>query len=64
MKTIGRYLSLAAAPTFAITAIVAGIQNASVSSGPVPMYALMAVFSSVPWLEWVSLRSRNRGSHD
>ena len=64
-------LCLAAAPTFAIMALLTGIsgggprdtlcsatQDASPLSGMVPMYLLMALFHSVPWLKLASRRSR------
>jgi hypothetical protein len=62
-------LSLAAAPTFAIMALLTGVlsggppdtlcsvtQNASPLSGMVPMYLLMSAFHSAPWLKLVSGR--------
>ena len=64
MIRIARWLSLAAAPTFAITAVLMGIVGPSVSSGMVPMYALMAIFNFAPWLELISRQSRKRGSND
>ena len=64
MKRISRSLSLATAPTFAVTAVLKGIFGASISRGMVPMYALMAVFNFAPWLEWIARQSRKRGSHD
>lgn len=64
MKRIARSLSLAAAPTFAVTAVLKGILGASMSSGMFPMYALMAVFNFAPWLELISRQNRKRGSHD
>jgi hypothetical protein len=61
------WLSLAAAPTFAIMALLSGVpgggsmdmqcsaaQNASPLSGMVPMYLLMSAFHSAPWLKLVS----------
>jgi hypothetical protein len=62
-------LSLAAAPTFAIMALVAGAQevgmpgmlcfaahDASPLTGMVPMYLLMSAFHSSPWLKLISGR--------
>jgi hypothetical protein len=61
------WLCLAAAPTFAIMALLAGVlgggppdmlcsavQHASPLSGMVPMYLVMSAFHSVPWLKLVS----------
>ena len=57
------WLSLAAAPTFAIMALLTGVvgraapdvlcsaQDASALSGMVPMYALMSAFHAAPWLK-------------
>jgi hypothetical protein len=68
------FLTLAAAPTFAIMALLTGvlgggspdalcsIANASPLSGMVPMYLLMSAFHSAPWLKriasWRSAWSR------
>ncbi|QWG21596.1 hypothetical protein KMZ93_16500 [Bradyrhizobium sediminis] len=64
------FLYLAAAPTFAIMALLTGVlgggsQDAlcsivSVSplSGMVPMYLLMSAFHSAPWLKLISSRRR------
>ncbi len=62
-------LSLAAAPTFAIMALLTGIQDGGMSgmlcsaahdasplSGMVPMYLLMSAFHSAPWLKLVAGR--------
>ena len=62
-------LCLAAAPTFAIMALLTGVladgppdplcsaaQDASPLSGMVPMYLLMSAFHSAPWLKLVSSR--------
>ena len=63
------WLCLAAAPTFAIMALLTGIlgggtpamlcsaaQDASPLSGMVPMYLLMSAFHSAPWLNLISSR--------
>jgi ABC-type Na+ efflux pump permease subunit len=70
------WLCLAAAPTFAIMALLTGVlgggrmdmlcsaaQDASSLSGMVPMYLLMSAFHSPPWLKLLySRRSRARRS--
>jgi len=63
------WLCLAAAPTFAIMALLAGVrgggspdmlcsaaQDTSPLSGMVPMYLLMSAFHSAPWLKLISSR--------
>jgi hypothetical protein len=67
------WLSLAAAPTFAIMALLTGVpggpaemfcsgaHGASPLSGMVPMYLLMSAFHSTPWLKLIS--SRRRGTN-
>src|SRR5882757_5048201 len=68
------WLCLAATPTFAIMALLTGVpgggpadmlcsaaQGASPLTGMVPMYVLMSVFHSVPWLKLVS-RLRRTGA--
>jgi hypothetical protein len=61
------WLCLAAAPTFAIMALLTGVggpvdmlcsaaQQASPLSGMVPMYLLMSAFHSSPWLKLISRR--------
>jgi hypothetical protein len=60
-------LALAAAPTFAIMALLTGIQDsgmpgmlcsaardASPLTGMVPMYVLMSAFHSAPWLRLIT----------
>ncbi len=58
---VTRFLSLAAAPTFAAMAVLTGIletgspaaicsMSASPLTGMVPMYALMSAFHAGPWL--------------
>jgi CBS domain containing-hemolysin-like protein len=61
------WLSLAAAPSFAIMTLLTGVlggsmpdvlcsaaQNASPLSGMVPMYLLMSAFHSAAWLKLIS----------
>ncbi len=62
------WLYLAAAPTFAIMALLTGVlggapdmlclaaHGASPLSGMVPMYLLMSAFHSAPWLKLFSSR--------
>ena len=63
------WLSLAAAPTFAIMALLTGVlgggpqdvlcsaaPDASPLTGMVPMYLLMSAFHSAPWLKLISSR--------
>ncbi|WP_158923890.1 hypothetical protein [Acidisphaera sp. S103] len=65
------WLCFAAAPTFAIMALLTGVldggapetlcsatQNTSPLSGMIPMYLLMSVFHSVPWLKLIFSRRR------
>jgi hypothetical protein len=65
------WLCLAAAPTFAVMALLTGVlgggppdmlcstaQDASPLSGMVPMYVLMSAFHSAPWLKL--LRQANK----
>jgi hypothetical protein len=67
------WLCLAAAPTFAIMAVVAGFsgggspdwlcaatRDASPLSGMVPMYVLMSAFHSAPWLKLIFLTTKRR----
>jgi hypothetical protein len=68
------WLCLAAAPTFAIMALLTGVlgggaadmlcsaaQDASPLGGMVPMYVLMSAFHSASWLKLIS--SRRSGAH-
>jgi hypothetical protein len=61
------WLSLAAAPTFAIMALLTGLLGSDASAllclpathsspltGMVPMYILMSVFHSAPWLKVIA----------
>jgi hypothetical protein len=60
------WLRLAAAPAFAIMALLTGLggqtnmlcspADASLLSGMVPMYLLMSAFHSTPWLKLASSR--------
>jgi hypothetical protein len=63
------WLCLAAAPTFAMMALLTGLlgggspdmlcssaQDASPLTGMVPMYLLMSAFHSTPWLKLISNR--------
>jgi hypothetical protein len=64
------WLSLAAAPTFAIMALLTGVlggvspdamcsmASGSPLGGMVPMYLLMSAFHSAPWLRLISGRRR------
>ena len=67
------WLSLAAAPTFALMALLTDVlgggppamlcsaaQDASPLSGMVPMYLLMSAFHSAPWLKLISGRRMQR----
>jgi hypothetical protein len=63
-----RWLSLAAAPTFAIMALLTAVvssgapeslcsaTHASVIGGMVPMYLLMSAFHAAPWLKYFAGR--------
>ena len=66
------WLYLAAAPTFAIMALLAGVlgggqpdilcsaaEHTSPLSGMIPMYLLMSVFHSAPWLTLIVSRRQN-----
>jgi hypothetical protein len=77
-NAIGRgaadWLSLAAAPTFVIMALLthtlggmpemvcSAAQDASPLSGMVPMYLLMSAFHLSPWLKLISSRRSGAGS--
>jgi len=66
------WLGLAAAPTFAVMALLACVpggdadmmcsaaHGVSPLSGMVPMYLLMSTFHSAPWLKLVFSRRRSR----
>jgi hypothetical protein len=64
---VAGWLSLAAAPTFAIMALLTAVhgppdmlcsttQDASPFSGMVPMYLLMSAFHAAPWLKLITSR--------
>jgi hypothetical protein len=67
-----RWLSFAAAPVFAVMALLTGVfgggpvdalcsvAGASLLSGMVPMYLLMSAIHSTPWLKLISSRRSNR----
>lgn len=66
------WISLAAAPAFAAMALLTGMrdgpaqmlcsaaQGSSPLGGMVPMYALMSLFHSAPWLRLVATRGVGR----
>ena len=72
-RTAAEWLYLAAAPTFAIMALVTGVDGGgpadalcsiagtSPLSGMMPMYLLMSAFHLAPWLKFVAGR-RSRAS--
>jgi hypothetical protein len=75
VRRAAEWLGLAAAPTFAIMALLTAVyggsvpnmlcsatQAASPLTGMVPMYVLMSAFHSAPWLKliWLKLISRRR----
>ena len=67
-------LSLAAAPTFAVMALLTAVLGggpldmlcgaASPLSGMVPMYLLMSAFHTAPWLKLISMPSARYGKKD
>jgi len=71
---VAEWLRLAAAPTFAIMALVTGVPSGrpmdmlcsaghgSPLSGMAPMYLLMTAFHLAPWLKLVSSRRSSRYS--
>jgi hypothetical protein len=66
-----RWLSLAAAPTFAVMALLSAVPGggatdifcsaagASPLGGMIPMYLLMSAFHSAPWLRLIASAWRN-----
>jgi hypothetical protein len=66
-RSAANWLYLAAAPTFAIMALLTAVLGdgsagtlcgASPLSGMVPMYLLMSAFHLAPWLKLISSRTR------
>ncbi len=70
-RGIAKWLGLAAAPTFAIMALLTGVlgdgkmammcsgaADPSLLGGMVPMYLLMSAFHSAPWLKLMAGRRR------
>jgi hypothetical protein len=64
-RGLGDWLGFAAAPTFAVMALLAAgngadicssIQGASLLNGMSSMYLLMSVFHLAPWLKLISAR--------
>src|SRR5579864_420925 len=68
-RDMANWLSLAAAPTFAIMALLTSVlgggqpdvlcspmQGASLPGGMIPMYLLMSAFHLAPWLKLISTR--------
>jgi len=72
-RTAADWLYLAAAPTFAIMALVTGvlgggptdalcsIAGVSPLGGMMPMYLLMSAFHAAPWLKLIAGRHREAG---
>lgn len=70
---VADWLSLAAAPTFALMALVTAVDGGGMGgvicsaappspfAGMVPMYLLMSAFHSAPWLKLVSRRRDDPG---
>lgn len=70
-RTAADWLYLAAAPTFAIMALLTGVLGGPTDllcsagslplSGMTPMYLLMSAFHLAPWLKLVAGRGREAG---
>jgi hypothetical protein len=73
---LAEWLCLAATPTFAVMALLAGVlsggsmdvlcaaEHGSPLNGMVPMYLLMSAFHSSPWLKLIPGRRRASVGHD
>ena len=72
-RGVAGWLALAAAPSFAMMALVMGVlgesepdilcsamHGGSMLGGMIPMYLLMSVFHSSPWLKLISRRWMRR----
>ena len=72
MLSAADWISLAAAPTFALMALLDGLTSADPGmmcsaahggwplGGMMPMYVLMSAFHSAPWLQLISRRRSAR----
>jgi hypothetical protein len=72
---IAKWLCLAATPAFGIMALMMHVLSGGPMdtvcpaghgfplTGMVPMYTLMSVFHSAPWLKLLSSRKRSRSEH-
>ncbi|OKO68356.1 hypothetical protein [Bradyrhizobium sp. AS23.2] len=71
-RHLARWLGLAAAPTFAIMALLTAViggpadmlcsgEHGSLLGGMAPMYLLMSAFHSATWLKLISERRRTVG---
>src|SRR3954447_8441147 len=72
---LAEWLGLAAAPTFAVMALLAGVagggpievlcsaEHGSPLHGMVPMYLLMSAFHASPWLKLMSGQRRASADH-
>lgn len=75
VASVGSWLPLAAAPTFAVMALLTSvlgggaadalcsIAGASPLSGMVPMYLLMSAFHLAPWLKLIARRRNGVRNH-
>jgi hypothetical protein len=72
-RRIAAWLGIAAAPAFAVMAVITGLPGgdrmamtcgveASSLAGMVPMYLLMSVFHLTPWLELIGDRFSRKSS--
>jgi hypothetical protein len=75
VHSLAEWLGLAAAPAFAVMALLAGVagggsvevlcsaEHGSPLHGMVPMYLLMSAFHTPPWLKLMSGRRRAAAGH-